>query len=570
MAEWILADNSIEINKEPAGVPVSVLKIMKRRGVSEDEFDDFLSKTPSGTYDPFLLPDLREACERILQCCSEGKSICVYGDYDADGVTSTTLMVSLLKHFSSRVSYYIPSRFKDGYGPNKDAFRRIRDNGTDLIVTVDCGITSGEEIEYAKSIGLECIVTDHHILREGMLPDCLTVNPHREDSRYPFADLSGCGVAFKLAQGMQRMLEADGDDRFTKKDLNAFLDLVAISTVADVVPLLGENRLLVKYGLDRINRRERKGLKALLSELKLNGIVDASGISYVIAPNINALGRMGSADSGVELLESSRTPAELAVIAAEVVETNKLRKQAQESTAAICRAALENGTSGEYAPVIYAPGSHEGVAGIVAGSLKEELNKPVCIVSPADDGSLKGTGRSIVGINLHKLFESCPDVFERFGGHAGACGFTVKQGCLEEFRSAMQRLVKEKLDEEPDLLEKKLYIEKELEPEEKSLAFADAVSMLAPFGEANPVPVFCICNARVSDVRFLGSEGQHIKFTVCGKDNIPVSCISFWSSSNYSFVKNGATVDVAGEIEINEYRGRKTLQLRLSDVRERK
>ena len=219
MAEWVYYDNSITLKQELEGVPVSVLKLMKRRGVLEEDYEDFLSDRPKKTYDPFLLPDLKEACERILALCKENKKICVYGDYDADGVTSTTLMVSLLKHFSENITYYIPSRFDDGYGPNKVAIRRIADAGCEVLITVDCGITSFAEIEYAKSLGMECIVTDHHILRDGMTPDCLTVNPHRADSSYPFKDLSGCGVAFKLAQGIQRI--TNNEKVFGKKDLNS-------------------------------------------------------------------------------------------------------------------------------------------------------------------------------------------------------------------------------------------------------------------------------------------------------------------------------------------------------------
>ena len=563
MAKWIIADNSIEIEQELPGVPVSVLKIMKRRGVSESQFADFLSDTPKNTYDPFLLPDLKEVCERLLEVCREGKKICVYGDYDADGVTSTALMLCLLRLFTDNLTYYIPSRFDDGYGPNKDAFKRIADDGTQVIVTVDCGITSREEIEYAQGLGIECIITDHHILRDEMTPSCLTVNPHRPDSGYPFSELSGCGVAFKIAQGIERIC---GD--MDKSVLNGFLDLVAISTVADVVPLLDENRTLVKYGLDIINRRQRPGLDALLTELCLDGPVDASGISYVIAPNINALGRMGNASDGVELLAGDYSDAEFAELAASIAETNRSRKSVQEETVRICRAALEKEDTGEYAPVIYAPGAHEGVAGIVAGSLKEELNKPVCIVSPAADGTLKGTGRSIPGINLHRLFEQCGDVFDRFGGHAGACGFTVKKGKLEEFRARMQELVKEIVEKDPSVLEKSIYIEKELEPEELTLSFARALTKLEPYGEGNPVPLFCIRLAKVTDYRKIGSERQHLKFTVRTADGIYLSCISFWGSEKYYGIVSSGLVDIAGELSINEYRGRRQLQMKVADIRE--
>jgi len=567
MANWIFSNNEIEINKELLGVPVSVLRILKNRGVNEDQFEDFLADLPRNTYDPFLLDDLQAACVKILTACDEGENICVYGDYDADGVTSTTLMVSLLKHFTDKVSFYIPSRFLEGYGPNRDAIKRIKDNGCELLITVDCGITSKDEIDYAMSLGMDCIVTDHHILREGMTPNCLTVNPHRQDSKYPYSDLSGCGVAFKLAQGIQRILDKKGEGkRFSKNDLSSLLDLVAISTVADIVPLLDENRVLVKYGLNILNARERDGLRVLLSKLSLDGNVDASSISFTIAPNINALGRMDNASKGVELLESEKDFDELFVLADEIIETNAKRKSAQEQTLKTCREALSAGACGEYAPIIFAPEAHEGVAGIVAGILKEELNRPVCIVSSAEDGSLKGTGRSIPGINLHELFENCGDVFDRFGGHAGACGFTVKNGKLKEFRSRMQELVKAILDKDPDLTIKNIYVEKELDESEKTLEFAEMIKKLEPFGEANPVPIFCMRNVMATDIRLLGSEKQHIKFTAIGNDGIKVPCIFFWGASFESIVRNGA-IDIAGEFGINEFRGVKQIQMKLCDIK---
>lgn len=568
MAKWIFADNNIEIRQELEGVPVSILRMLKRRGVEEEKFEDFLAQYPKASYDPLLLDDLKPACEKILDYARSGKRICVYGDYDADGVTSTCLLVSVISHFTDKVSYYIPSRFSDGYGPNNIAIKKIADDGTDLLVTVDCGITSKKEIEYAMSFGMDCIVTDHHILRDGMTPECLTVNPHRAGSKYPFSDLSGCGVAFKMAQGIQRICEAEGrQDLFSKKDLNALLDLVAISTVADIVPLLDENRSLVKYGLERINRREREGLNALLSELSLDGVIDASGISFIIAPNINALGRMDRADKGVELLLSTESSEKLNELAQYIKKTNQNRKTVQEETSRVCKEKLLTEDCGDYAPVIFAPDAHEGVAGIVAGGLKEELNKPICIVSMASDGSYKGTGRSVAGLNLHSLFENCGDVFERFGGHAGACGFTVKQGKLEEFRRNLNELVKREIEKNPSLAEKTIFVEKELSAEEKTIEFAEALQRLEPFGEANPVPIFCVRNAHATDIRLLGSEGQHLKFNVVNDDGIRISCICFGGSKYESLVRDNM-IDVAGEFGINEFRGSKQIQLKVIDIKE--
>ncbi|MDO5331964.1 MAG: single-stranded-DNA-specific exonuclease RecJ, partial [Bacillota bacterium] len=499
MAKWIIKQNTYNMEQGRYGVPASVIQIIKDRGVADDKIQDYLSETPQVTYDPFLLPDLKEAAQLLIDTAKSGKRICVYGDYDADGVTSTTLLYTVLKYLTDNVCYYVPSRFTDGYGLNNAAIDKIHADGVNLLITVDCGSTSPNEVQYAKSLGMDVVITDHHSLRDGQNPECLFVNPKRPGSQYPFPELSGCGVAFKLAQGMQRLLEKTGDLTITKGRLNSLLDLVAISTVADVVPLLDENRNLVKYGLDRINRRTRTGLTSLLERLDVNDkVINSSNVAFILAPNLNALGRMDSASLGVKLLSSFDDKVKLDELADETVKTNIKRKNVQEETARICEHALETEDCGEYAPVIYAPGAHEGVAGIVAGNLKERFHKPVCIVTPADDGSLKGTGRSVPGINLHELFENCGDVFLRFGGHAGACGFSLKAECLNEFRTRMQEMVKTSVEESPELKEESLIIEKELAENEKTLEFAEAIQKLEPFGEGNPVPYFCVRNAHIS------------------------------------------------------------------------
>ena len=277
MIRWLIAENSKTGEQGQNGVPASVINILKNRGISEESVEDFLSSRPRETHDPFLMKDLKETAEVLTAAAERGDVICVFGDYDADGITSTALLCTVLRRLSANVFSYVPSRFTDGYGMNNAAIDKIAAKGAKLLVTVDCGSTSPNEVEYAKSLGITVIVTDHHVLREGMAPDCLFVNPKR--GGYPFRDLCGCGVAFKLAQGIQRVLASKGDDRFTKNDLNSLLDLVAIATVADIVPLLGENRSLVKYGLDRINRRERQGLVSLLSALDLSEKnIDSSNI----------------------------------------------------------------------------------------------------------------------------------------------------------------------------------------------------------------------------------------------------------------------------------------------------
>ena len=567
MAEWVILQQDRSSVGGPDGIPDAIIKILERRGVSKDAVLDFFAEMPKATYDPFLLNDLKAAVFKLMQAAQDGRRICVYGDYDADGVTSTALLVSVLRHFTDNVRYYVPSRFVDGYGLNNNAIDRLKEDGVELLVTVDCGSTSLSEIEHAKSLGMDVIVSDHHTPGPEA-PDCLFVNPKRSDNTYPFRDLCGCGVAFKLAQGIVRVMESRGDERFGRAEMNELLDLVAIATVADVVSLLDENRTLVKYGLMYINDHRRPGLNILLDALNLNNRkISSEDIAYIIAPHINALGRMRSAELGVELLMGGKPAEELRKLALAMVENNAERKTVQDDTKRICMEAIEKGDCGDLFPVIYAPGAHEGVAGIVAGNLKESLYRPVCIVTPVENGLLKGTGRSVPGVNMHELFTCCSSLFTRFGGHSGACGFTIPEENLGAFRSFLQEEMKRRLDKDPELLTEKLYIEKVLSSSEKTIEFADMVAKLEPFGEANEKPLFCMVNAGVASTYFMGMEQQHMRFTVMTGDSIPVECVLFRRASEFrDIVYKGASVDVAGELTVNEYNGRR-LQMVVRDVK---
>ena len=570
MSTWIYEQTNTTPAWGPEGVPASVMGILQRRGIrTAEEAEDFLAPAPKRTYDPELLPDLPAAADKLLQAAADGLSIWIYGDYDADGVTATALLYTVLQKLTDRVNFYVPSRFTDGYGLNKDAVRRIAEKGAQLLVTVDCGSTNREEVAYAKELGLDVIVTDHHELEAGAMPDCLLVNAHREDSRYPFPGLSGCGVAFKLAQAIQRRLTAAGDDRFTRQDITDLLDLVAISTVADVVPLLDENRSLVKYGLRVINSRKRRGLRILLDMVGLERKeVDADDIGFILAPHINSCGRMATADRAVQLLAGLEDDGTLEDKAAFMVECNRNRRFAQDRTRDICMEAIAAGDCGDLFSVIEAPGAHEGVAGIVAGSLKEQFHRPVCIVTPSENGLLKGTGRCIPGLDLHGMLSTCGELFERYGGHAGACGFSLPKENLEALRSRMDDLMRSILAERPDALDEKLSIEKVLEPSEKTLEFANALKLLEPFGEANPKPLFAIGGADVYNVQYMGSEGQHVRFTAAGSDGVEVSCVLFRRAADFAdLLRSGAKLDVAGELGINEFNGHRKLQLTVKDIK---
>lgn len=573
MAKWVYLHNRADeagISSASGNISRALLDILAERGISPDLAEDFLARYPKLTYDPFLMPDLREAVLRIIEAADSGLSICIYGDYDADGITSTALLKNVIGRLTDKLCYYIPSRFVDGYGLNRKGLSYLHEHGAQLIVTVDCGSTSREEVEYAKSLGMEMIVSDHHTLCDDKIPDCLLINPKRSDSKYPFNGLSGCGVAFKMAQGVQRILEERGDTRFTKKDLNELLDLVAISTVADVVPLLDENRSLVKYGLAKINSSPRPGLKALLEELGCSERqISAENIAFILAPNINALGRMGSARTGVELLASDgKDGADLRALSRSMIENNQVRKSEQERTRALCQEAMQATQSGDFCPVIFVPDAHEGVTGIVAGNLKEELYRPVCILTPDESGMLKGTGRCIPGLNLYDMLQECGDLFLRFGGHAGACGFCLYPDKVDEFRRRMQDAVKKRTEGDPDLLVEKIYIEKELAPEEKCIEFADELAKLEPFGQDNLKPLFSICGARVSSVHYMGKDGQHVRFTADNGDRRHVDCVLFRRAQEFApLIESGERIDIAGELAVNEFGGTRRLQFTVRDIK---
>lgn len=570
MAKWVYLNQNNTPAKGPEGISSALLGILSKRGISEDKIEDFLSPKPQLTYDPFLLKDLSKVCERILEACRNKESICIYGDYDADGITATTVLKTVLERITEKVCFYIPSRFVDGYGLNKTGIAYLAKQNVDLIITVDCGSTSKDEVAYAKELGMDIIVSDHHNICPESVPDCLFVNPKREDCEYPFKQLCGCGVSFKIAQGIQRMLEAEGDTRFTRTDLNKLLDLVAIATVADVVPLVDENRSFVKYGLEMITRMQRPGLAALLKALEFNQKrFESDQIAYMLAPNINALGRMGSARMGVALLSSDgKDGLDLNELALNMILNNQNRKAEQEKTRNLCYEAMKAEPCGDLCPVIYVKDAHEGVTGIVAGNFKEEFYRPVCIVTPDESGMLKGTGRCIPGINLYDMLKECDDLFARFGGHAGACGFCLYPDKVPEFRDRMQHAVEKRVAEDPDLLTEKIYIEKELSSEEKSLEFAEELALLEPYGEGNPRPLFSICRGRVISLRFMGRDGQHVRFTVENGDKCYVDCVLFRRAADFAgMLERGSVIDVAGELGINEYNGVRKLQLVVKDIR---
>ncbi len=559
------------------GLNPIIIELLKKRGVcNQADALEFLSDRPQKTYSPFLLKGMEEGVELIDRHIKKGSRICVYGDYDADGVTSVTLMITALSGLTDNLSYYIPSRFGEGYGLNMDAVDILAKDGTNLIITVDCGSVSYDEVEYAKKLGMDVLVTDHHSIADKKA-DCVLINPKQPDCEYPFDGLAGVGVAFKLVQAMTKK------NMLPRSVMTKVIDLVAIGTIGDIMPLIDENRTLVKFGLKQLRSGERKGLAALIEGISLDvRNINSENVAFAIVPHINAAGRLEDASLGVKLLLEDKRLAALGIsegakapvpgddeLVKTLIDCNRRRKSVQEDTFNTCVAEID---SSNLPPVLILKqeGAHEGITGIVAGKLKERFYRPSLILTPLaeDENFLKGTGRSVEGVNLYELLKKSEEYFAKFGGHAGACGFTLEAKHFEDFRekvtSEMQRL----LEEGPKLLERKNPAEMEIEPNMADMALAKDLEKMAPFGTANPQPVFELKGLRVERPFLMGANKTHVRFNaVAGDANL--QCVLFGRAEEYaSVIKDGNLVDIAASLDISKWNGNERLQLMVADVKQ--
>ncbi len=544
-----------------------IKEILRNRGIITDtEIEEFLSSKPTKTYNPFLLDGMREGVDLLLSEIEAGTKICIYGDYDADGVTAVCVMICAIKELTDNWFFYIPSRFEEGYGLNCNAIDRIIEDGAGLILTVDCGCVSCREVEYAKSKGLKLIVTDHHNI-ENEIADCIVIDPKKPkelrkfiDSDYPCPDLAGCGVAFKFIQAIQRTA------KLPKSILNDALDMVAVGTIGDIVNLSDENRTLVKFGIKAANSGHRRSLQTLAKAISLKEI-NSENIAFGIVPHINASGRMSSASEAVKLFLSED---------AKIIEeqTNKLisynneRKRIQEEAYEDC---LNFVNKDENFIVLKMPDMHEGIAGIVAGKIKDKYNRPVIIVTPTDDGDFKGTGRSISGVDIYNVLNNNSELFKRFGGHKSACGFLMEAGNYERLLKGVKEQTDLLFDNDPQLLEKTFNIDTEIETCEVNVALARDLLKLAPFGEGNPSPKFALRNVTIKGVSYMGENKTHARFYVCG-DNPGVTynyvnCVLFRKAKEMTdILTGGEPVDLIGSISYQVWKGKEKTQFMVEEI----
>lgn len=543
-----------------------VIDLLHDRGYrSEKEIAEFLSIRPQKTYDPFLLLNMAEGVDLVLSAVENEERICIYGDYDADGVTSTSILLEFLSNMTSNLSYYIPSRFDEGYGLNKAAMKKISESGAALVITVDCGSVSREEVDYGKSLGLQILVTDHHRADEERLPNCPVINPNQPDCNYPFKGLAGCGVAFKLAQAIARTI---GMDSHTYNDT---LDLVAVGTIADVMPLVDENRTLVKYGLMKLNSASRKQLKTLVEEIGLKlGEVSAFNVAFGIAPHINAVGRIKSAGLGVKLFRSDSED-EISEIVRIVKDCNIQRKNLQNEIYERCIEIIKkdykkDGKIPNFI-LIELDNAHEGVTGIVAGRLKEKFHRPVAILTKTEDELYKGTSRSIDGLDIHLLLSHFSDLFKSFGGHKAACGFTIAEKNILCFHQGIDKYMSEELSKNPELLTRKWNWDLSLAPEDITIDFADSLSLFEPCGRGNERPKFSV-EGIISNLKSMGNEGQYRRFQLMSENSTSfVPCVCFGiEQGSVDELSEGARVRAIGSIALNRWNGNVSTQMNVNKI----
>ncbi len=500
--------------------------------------------------DPMELPDMPAAVARIEAALARGERIVVYGDFDADGMCATALLVGALRQRDAQVSAYIPDRFDEGYGLNTAALETIRAQGAQLLITVDCGIRSYDEVAQASASGLDIIITDHHSAPDTLPPACAVVDPKRSDSRYPFGELSGTGVAFRLAQAL---LGAGAD---------AYLDLVAVATVADIVPLHGENRALVRVGLERLREQPRPGLAALMQVAGVSPqAVNSIDIAFRLAPRLNAAGRLANAGLGYALL-ASETLVEAQALAQELDALNQQRQELLEQQYRQARELLAPAQD-DLCLFVAAEGLHQGLVGLIASRLCEEHYRPAFVMT-VTDGAYTGSARSIAGFHVTRALEGCADLLVRFGGHEAAAGFTLRPDAYDAFTARLLAHAADTLGA-ADLVPSRR-VDAIIGLQELTMQTPRALAALGPFGEGNPEPLLASRGLVLRDVRRMGRDGRHLRLRVSGGES-SVKCVGWGMGALAEQYAVGQAVDLLYSPEIDTYNGNESLQLNLVSVR---
>lgn len=562
MKVWSVA----KVNKERAiamanrlEIPPLLAMMLDIRGITkEEDVINFLQENKDFS-DPFLMKDMDKAVERITTAVENGEKICVYGDYDADGVTSTSLLYSYLRDsLGADVMFYIPTRTGEGYGMNKGAVDKIHSLGVTLIITVDNGISAREEIDYANSLGIDTVITDHH-MPSGAIPKAVAVvNAHQKDDKSPFKDFSGVGVAFKLVMAIE------GEYADVDSLLENFSDIATLGTIGDIVPLVGENRTLVKNGLRHIQNSDRIGINAMKQE---SGIaekeINSSNVAFTLVPRINAGGRLGSSEKSVNLLLTEDED-EAVTIADKLGMDNRERQSIEKEILASIDEEVRRTPNivNDKILVFAGKGWHQGVVGIAASRIKDIYDKPTIIIGIDDDGVARGSGRSVEGFSLCDAVFACSEHLTHYGGHPMAVGISLEKEKINDFRKAINAYCKD-----IKMPYNILHIDCKLNPNQLDLSILDSLSYIEPCGASNPSPIFGLYNMTIIATKEIGN-GKHMRITLSrGQGQVPVYAVYFNHNFQSCSYRNGDIVDVAVSLDRNIYNGQENLSVIIKDIK---
>lgn len=556
---WIIApDPSPDVAAQLSYLHPVLVRVLARRGITTArEAAAFLDGT-TFVDNPFRLKGMSEAVTRLRYALRRGERIAVYGDFDADGVTATALMTTTLRALGADVRPYIPHRVDEGYGLNFDALSQLKDEGCRVVVTVDCGIRSVEEVAYGQRLGMDMIITDHHSIGPELPPARAIINPKREGERYPFDALAGVGVAFHLARGLLRAATRNRDIVGCTLQEGDLLDLVALGTVADIVPLREENRYLVREGLKRLNAPERPGVYALMDQAGVRpGQVTAWAIGFILGPRINAAGRLASGMLAFDLL-TTEDPGQAAGLA---VELDQLNRRRQRLTRRYTEEAFVQLDEEDYLHLVVAPHYEHGVVGLVASQIAEATYRPAIVIRQEEEFS-RGSARSIPEFDITRALDRCRDLLVRYGGHAAAAGFTIRNEDLPELKERLQAIARDQLADID--LTPKLYIDAVVELGDLDRAMYEQLRRVEPCGHGNEQPILMARDLEVRRSRRVGEDGSHLQLVV-SDGRIVFDAIAFnqgdWAD------RMPSRIDLAFTFEINEWNGERRFQLRVQDLR---
>ncbi len=557
---FLQPDDSVVQNlQEELKIHPSICRLLALRGIkNKEEAIRFFYPSMEHLHDPFLMKDMDKAVSRIHAAIQSGEKILIYGDYDVDGITAVALLYTFFSSFYSNIGYYVPDRNKEGCGISFDGIDHAEQEKYSLLIALDCGVKDHSKISYAKEKGIDVIICDHH-LPEDKLPEAVAVlNPKRPDCNYPFKELSGCGVGFKLLQAYTQKYELE------REILHQLLDFVAVSIAADTVSLTGENRILAYYGMKLINDKTRVGFKAILDIVKAKKKLELMDLVFTISPRINAAGRILHASYAVELL--IETDAKKAREKAQLIHDNNSDRQVLDKD--ITSSALDiiyddDDFEDKRAIVIYQPHWHQGVIAIVASRMVDQFHKPTIILTESN-GLVVGSGRSVPGFDLHDAINACSQYVIQFGGHKYAAGFSMEKEHVEDFMEAFEQIVQERIQE--DQLEPKIEVDDIIELDDINEKFFDLIEKMAPFGSGNHKPVFV-----TRDVKDTGNNGfvgkSHLKLHVSKPGQMPKSGIGFNMWDYIPYLRSKGTFDICYQMYVNEWNGQRNIEIRLKDLK---